>query len=578
MGKVSARDIAAQLREMGERLALERGNPYRAKAYIRAAENLALSTAPVDELIAAGRLTEIPGIGEALAGVIVDIFNTGQSKKLLAMREDAPAGLLELLKIPGLRGDRVKKLHEVLGISSLADLEKAAKTDVLKNTKGFGPAFQTKVLQGLEMISGPERRHIHRAAAAADTAIKQLGRDPAVTRVVPTGEIRRASELVGRVSLLAVVPSDARSRAPTSADVDVISTDEDHFGISLLLSTGSDRHVAALRALAEKKGLALDENGLRRGRTIIASATEEEIYGALDLPYIAPELRESGAEVELARLGKLPPLVTHEDLRGVLHAHTVESDGADTLEDMAAAARKRGYQYLGLTEHSQSAAYAGGLTPAEVESQQRKIDKLNKKLGASFHVFKGIESDILGDGSLDYPEDVLKTFDFIIASVHSKFKLSAREQTQRILTAIANPYTTVIGHVTGRQLLRRPGYEVDMEAVLEACAKHGVALEINAHPWRLDVDWRWCARGLALGCMFSVNPDAHSTREIDNVRWGISMARKGGVPREGVLNALDRRAFAAYVQQRKERASLAKTRRRAPSAGRAKARAAAADR
>ena len=213
--------------------------------------------------------------------------------------------------------------------------------------------------------------------------------------------------------------------------------------------------------------------------------------------------------------------------------------------------RERGYAYLGITEHSRRAHYAGGLTIEEVAAQRRQIDRLNRRYGPSFHVFKGIESDILADGSLDYPEEVLAGFDLVIASVHSKFRMGRKEQTDRIVRAVENPHTTILGHVTGRQLMRRPGYELDMERVLKACAGEGVAIEINAHPWRLDMDWRWCERALELGCMFSINPDAHSTEEIDNIRWGILMARKGAVPKERVLNTLGRGDFDAYLEKRR---------------------------
>jgi DNA polymerase (family X) len=245
--------------------------------------------------------------------------------------------------------------------------------------------------------------------------------------------------------------------------------------------------------------------------------------------------------------------VTQADLRGVLHAHTTESDGSDSLEDMAEATRQRGYAYLGLTDHSQTAHYAGGLKVEEVAAQQRAVDRLNKRYGATFRVFKGIESDILGDGSLDYPDEVLASFDLVIASVHSKFRMGRREQTDRIVRAVENPHTTILGHVTGRQLLRRAGYEVDMERILRACAQHGVAIEINAHPWRLDMDWRWSERALELGCQFSIDPDAHSTGEIDNVRWGVLMARKGAVPTDRVINALGLAEFDSFLKRRKPR-------------------------
>jgi DNA polymerase (family X) len=306
------------------------------------------------------------------------------------------------------------------------------------------------------------------------------------------------------------------------------------------------------RQLARTKGMTLTEDGLRRGKTITA-ASEKEIYRALGLQFIPPELREGRDEVERARAGKLPDLVTDKDIRGILHAHTDLSDGASTLETMAEATRSRGYEYFGVADHSQSAHYAGGLTPDEIEQQHKAIDKLNRKYRESFRVLKGIESDILADGSLDYPVEVLERFDFVVASVHSRFKLDKKEQTARIVRAVENPHTTVLGHMTGRQLLRRPGYDVDIEKVLRACAANGVAVEINANPWRLDLDWRWHLRALDLGCMMSINPDAHSTDEIDLTHWGVVMARKGGVPADRVLNCLGLPEMLSHVTRRGSR-------------------------
>jgi DNA polymerase (family 10) len=557
MARLNAAEIARLLREMGRRMQLQGGNPYRSKAYLRAADNLGLTTQPVEELIAQDRLQEIPGIGDALAGLIKQLHEAGQSPKLEGMRKEVPDGVLEMLRIPRLPADRIRKLHRELGIDSVAALEEAARTGQLAATKGFGAAFQAKVLQGIEMSRRPPGRHLHRAAMALDHAIAEVARThPELQKLTPSGDFRRGLELVGSLSLAAVDPrGPSRNREIKAAeDLIVNITSEDRYGITLLLTTGSEEHIARLRSLARKKDLALDADGLRRGSRVIASATEEEIYAALGLPFIPPELRETGEEVERAQQGHLAELVSESDIRGVLHAHTDRSDGADTLHDMAEAARSRGYAYLGLTDHSQTASYAGGLKVNEVLQQQREVDRLNKQLGARFHVFKGIESDILADGSLDYPDDVLRSFDLIIASVHSRFRLGKQEQTKRILKAIRNPYTTILGHVTGRQLLRRPGYEVDMEAILQACAETGVAVEINAHPWRLDIDWRWCARGLELGCMFSIDPDAHSTDEFDNLRWGVLMARKGAVPKDRVINTIDARTFAAWLETRRQRA------------------------
>jgi DNA polymerase (family 10) len=302
--------------------------------------------------------------------------------------------------------------------------------------------------------------------------------------------------------------------------------------------------------------MTLTPEGLRRGRKIIAAANEAEIYEALGLQFIEPELREGLDEIERAAAHNIPPLVTATDLLGVLHAHTTASDGADTLEAMAEASLANGYQYIGITDHSKTAHYAGGLTIEEIEQQQTEIDRLNAAFGDRFRIFKGIESDILPDGSLDYPDDVLRRFDFIIGSIHGQFRLDRQAQTERLVRAASNPFITVIGHMTGRQLLRRPGYDLDIERVLAACAEHGVAVEVNGNPWRLDLDWRWLRRGIELGCKFSINPDAHSTSEIaSSTRWGLAIARKSGMPADRVINTLDRDSFAHWLQARKERAT-----------------------
>ncbi|MBV8117394.1 MAG: DNA polymerase/3'-5' exonuclease PolX, partial [Candidatus Eremiobacteraeota bacterium] len=346
---------------------------------------------------------------------------------------------------------------------------------------------------------------------------------------------------------------DGPEQIAASEELVVHLTDRTHAGVTLLLATGSAAHIDGLRALARRKGLTLDAQGLRRGSKVVAAATEEDIYAALGLAPIPPELREGADEIPLALAGKLPALVSDGDICGVLHAHTDRSDGVDTLEEMAAATRRKGYAYFGVADHSKSAHYAGGLSVDEIAAQQTEIDRLNRRYRGRFRIFKGIESDILPDGSLDYPDDVLATFDFVVASVHSRFKLDRNAQTERIVRAVANPYTTILGHMTGRQLLRRPGYDVDIEKILAACAEHDVAVEINANPWRLDLDWRWHRKALELGCMMSINPDAHSTDEIELTHWGVEMARKGGVAKSRVLNCRSLDKFAAYLEARRRR-------------------------
>jgi DNA polymerase (family 10) len=390
--------------------------------------------------------------------------------------------------------------------------------------------------------------------AAAEAELRQS--QPGLVRVVPAGGVRRGGEIVADLAVVAEVERlDGGPAVVKSGALAVHLTDAQHFGSSLLQATGSEQHLQQLRDLATSIGLSLAPDGLRRGRKIVASRAEEDIYKALGLPYIEPELREGGDEIALAKAGRLLRLVRSADVNGILHAHTNASDGVNTLEEMAEAARSGGYEYIGITDHSKSAHYAGGLTIPEVEEQHAEIDRLNARFGGSFRIFKGIESDILPDGSLDYPDEILRRFDLIIASVHGQFRMDRDAQTERLVRAAANPFVSIIGHMTGRQLLRRPGYDLDIERVLYACAAHGVAVEINGNPWRLDLDWRWHQRGLELGCLFSINSDAHSVPEIDSsTYWGVEVARKGGLDRDRVVNALDLSAFTRWLDKRRSRA------------------------
>jgi DNA polymerase (family 10) len=554
---LDAADIAKLLEEFGQRSALRGGNPYRARAYRRAAESLLALSTPLAQLIAEDRLQEIPGVGNAIADIIKRMHRSGTHPALEAMRQEVPAGMLEMMRVPGLRPDQVLRLYQKLGLSSLAELEEAARTDRIKGTKGLGAALQNKILQGLEIRRGGEQRyHLHRAAELLRAAEKNLRASlPRVKRIVRAGDFRRGCELVSDLAL--VVETSGRQKPQVlkpSAQLTVHLTDTGRFGAALLWATGSESHLSGLQTRARERSLTLTLNGLHSGKKMIAGAQEADIYAALDLPFIDPELREGGDELARAHKRILPRLVQDEDLRGLLHVHTDASDGVNTLEDMAQAALARGYAYLGIADHSQSAHYAGGLTAEEIVTQSDAIDRLNRKFGNKFRVLKGVESDIRADGSLDYPEAVLARFDFVVASVHSRFRLDVEVQTARIIRAVKSPYTTILGHMTGRQLMRRPGYALDVEKVLAACAQHGVAVEVNANPWRLDLDWRWHTRALELGCMLSVNPDAHSITELDLTHWGVEMARKGGVPKERVLNCLELPALLSFLASRRKRA------------------------
>jgi DNA polymerase (family 10) len=547
-----ARGVASLLREYAQRTALRGGNPYRARAYSRAADSLAALAVPLDVLIAEDRLTEIPGVGDAIADIVFKLHKTGSHPSLEKLRKEIPGGVLEMLAVPGLRPEKVLRLYKDLGIASLAELETAAKNDSIKKAKGLGAALQTKILQNLANAKGEEGRlHLHRAAALlahAKNAIRKAR--PELKRVTIAGDFRRGCELVSDLAIVAEAAKSDKMPMPSAGALQVRVSDRKHFGAALLFATGSAGHIEQLQALATEKGLRLEADGLHKRRTLVAGE-EADIYRAIGLPFIDPALREGRGEVELALKDKLPKLVTDKDLRGILHCHTDASDGTETLETMARATRQRGFEYFGVADHSKSAHYAGGLSVEEIAQQHREAGRLNKRFGKDFRILKGIESDILADGSLDYPDDVLERFDFVVASIHGRFKLDRKAQTQRLLRAISDPHTTIIGHMTGRQLQRRPGYEIDVEKVLRACAKHDVAVEINAHPWRLDLDWRWHQAALEFGCIMSINPDAHSIIELDHMHWGVEMARKGGVPSDRVLNAMKLPEITRYFRQKR---------------------------
>jgi DNA polymerase (family 10) len=544
--------VARLLREYAQRASLRGGNPYRAKAYLRAADSLSALSQPLDRIIAAGTLTEIPGIGDAIADIVTKLHQTGSHPSLEKLRKEVPASVLELFAIPGLRSDKILKLYQELGITSFDELEAAAKEDRIRKAKGLGAALQTKILQNLSITrSGETQLHLHKAAALLEHAVSAVKREhPDYSRIEIAGDFRRGCELVSDLALVA----QAKTGSPehdTSGGLNLIVTDKKHFGANLLGATGSPAHLEQLQSFARDKGYELKPDGLYRGKKLIASATEEEIYEALNLQFIEPELRDGRNEIEKAAKHALPMLVRDKDLRGILHCHTTASDGTETLETMAEATRQRGFEYFGVADHSQSAHYAGGLSLDEIAEQHREADRLNRSYGKSFRILKGIEADILADGSLDYLDRVLDSFDFVVASVHSRFKMPKQEQTDRILKAVKNPHTTILGHMTGRQLQRRPGYEIDIDKILKACAEHGVAVEINAHPWRLDIDWRWHEKALDYGCIFSINPDAHSIRELDHMHWGVEMARKGGVPADRVLNAMPLPKLLRYLTQKR---------------------------
>jgi DNA polymerase (family X) len=443
----------------------------------------------------------------------------------------------------------------LLGITSIEELEEACRDGRVQRTRGLGLALQRKILQGIELARGGEDRlRMNRAQEVLEQVSAELrAARPELSDLTIAGDLRRGCDVISDLALVATSAETSTIVQESTRAVSLYVTPASRRGLALLYVTGNAAHIARLEAVARSKGLNLALSGFRKGAKGLRMDTEGVIYKALGLAEVPPELREGADEIALARRGKLPRLVRQKDLKGLLHIHTIFSDGVHTLEEMAEAARWRGYRYLGISDHSQSAHYAGGLSVNAIVEQHRQIDNLNRRYRGRFCLLKGIESDIRADGSLDYPDDVLKRFDFIVASVHSLFRLDRKAQTRRILTAIANPYTTVLGHPTGRLVLRRPGYEIDMEAILKSCAEHSVAVEVNCNPNRLELDWRWHRRALQLGCWLSIDPDAHSIRELDLPKWGVAVARKGGVPPNRVLNCLSlaqlRKRFRKHQEQ-----------------------------
>jgi DNA polymerase (family 10) len=551
---LDAAEVALLLRELGQRVELSGDSPFKARAYFRAAESLLTLTEPLDRLVAEERLRDIPGIGAAIEEKIAALHRTGTHRTLDRLRLEVPAAALALLRIPGLPTAKARQLLQELNIESLEGLEEACRRDALKDVRGLGLALQRKILEGIEILRRSRgQRLLHHAGDLLEGVAANLAAShPELGRIAPAGDFRRGCELVHALAVVAQADGFASVETVSiNNEVELVAADSSRYGVALVLATGSAGHVDALQAFAAGQGFSLDAKGLFRGKGLVPCPDETDVYAALGLPFIAPELREGEGEIAAAAEGRLPELVEAADLRGVLHCHTTASDGGNTLEEMAEAARGRGYGYFGVADHSQSAGYAGGLSPEEIAAQHAEADRLNRRWRGRFRILKGVESDILADGSLDYPDDILETFDFVVASVHSRFRLDAEAQTARILKAVANPYTTVLGHMTGRLLLRREGYEVDVDGVLQACAEHGVAVEINANPHRLDLDWRWHRRALELGCMVSINPDAHSIAELDLTRWGLAVARKGSVPKERVLNAMDLSAIQAFLKRRR---------------------------
>tara|TARA_B100000676_G_C18046751_1_gene828521 strand:- start:385 stop:2097 length:1713 start_codon:yes stop_codon:yes gene_type:complete len=568
---VVAKAAAVFVEEYGVLLELSGANAFRVRAYTNAVRALETLAAPLDEMLAAGTLTEVKGIGKSVAELVAEFAETGTARAYEELRAAVPAGLLEMLRVPGLGPRKIIAIREALGVADLDALAEAARAGQLADLKGFGKKTQENILKGIDYIRAHQGRfRADIARASADELLETLAQLQQTERVEVAGSLRRAKETVKDIDFVVSgtdaeaiaaafvghpevkeilaqgeTKSSVRLKNGLQADLRVVTAAQ--FPYVLHHFTGSKEHNVALRARAQARGLKINEYGLYRGEALVECGDEAAFFAAMDLAHIPPELREGMGEIAAAEAGALPELVTAADIRGMLHVHSTYSDGADSLAAMAAAVRARGYEYLGMADHSQSAAYAGGLKPDAVKRQWEEIDRLNEKM-APFRIFKGIESDILTDGALDYDDDILAQFDYTVVSVHSQFNLDRDKMTDRIVRAIEHPAATIVGHLTGRLLLDREGYDVDIDRIVAAAAEHGVAIEINAHPARLDIDWRHVKKARDQGVSIAINTDAHSIGGLDHLPYGIGIGRKGWLRAEDVPNALDADTIAAWFQ------------------------------
>jgi DNA polymerase (family 10) len=558
-------ELARIFGEIAVLLELKGDNPFKIRAYQSAARFLEELEGDMADFVASGAVDTTKGIGPALAQKIREFAASGRLAYYEELKASVPPVLFELVKIPGLGPKKALQLHEVLGINSLGELEYACRENRLAGLPGFGAKTQERVCQGIEYLKKYQGQFlladVQPLAASIAAYLGQLPgvTEAGVTEAAVAGSIRRrketvkdidvvmaAAETTGLAERLVGMPGveQVLGQGPTKTSVkltagmnlDVRVVEPAAFAAALHHFTGSKEHHVKLRGLAKDRGLKINEYGIETATgERLALADEQAFYRALGLDYIEPELREDLGEIEAAAGGRLPVLVRDGDIQGVLHAHTTYSDGSATLAEMAAAAKARGWRYLGITDHSRTAVYARGLRVETVDEQRREIERLNAA-DPSFTILAGIESDILPDGSLDYPDEVLAGFDFVIASVHSAFRQSEADMTKRIIRAMENRYVSVLGHPTGRILLARDGYAVDLAAVIAAAAASGTCLEINASPYRLDLDWRWCRRAKEAGVLLAIDPDAHAVGELDSVTYGVGVARKGWLAADDVVN------------------------------------------
>jgi DNA polymerase (family 10) len=559
---VHNREIADLFDELADLLEIEDANPFRVRAYRNAAQRIRTQSRSMSDMVREGAdLSLLPDIGDDLAGKIEAIVETGKLPLLEEVRSRTPRALSDLMNIEGLGPKRVKALYKQLAIDSIDDLRRAARSGKIRELAGFGEKTEQRILERVESRAFEEQRtRLVDAENVAKPLVKHLEGTPGVREVVVAGSFRRRKETVGDLDILVTARKGAKvmdrfvgyedvvdvvSRGDTRSTVrlrDGLSVDlrvvpQVSYGAALVYFTGSKEHNIALRKQGVDRKLKINEYGVFRNDKRIAGRTEQSVYKTLDLPAMAPELRENRGELEAARKGTLPDLVTLADIRGDLHCHTRATDGQDTIKRMADAAAKRSYQYISINDHSRNLSVANGLDEKRLLKQIEAIDRLNDELDGIV-VLKSIEVDILEDGSLDLPDNVLSELDFTVCAVHDHFKLTRRKQTERILRAMDNPYFNILAHPTGRLINERDPYDVDLERIIKEAVERGCVLELNAHPDRLDLNDTACMMAKDLGALIAITTDAHSTECLDYMRFGIDQARRGWLEKNDVINTL----------------------------------------
>lgn len=554
-------EIATLFNRYAVLLEIKGANPFRIRAYRNAARTIENLPRDVSAMIHDGAdLTELPGIGEDLAEKLKHIVETEKFAELEEIKHELPGALAELTEVPGIGPRRIKTLYTSLKIRSLEDLVEAARSGKLQRLPGFGPKTEANILKVAQQRTGAkvERRKLSDAEMIATPLVEYLERVPGVEKVVVAGSFRRRKETVGDLDVLVtcIKRSDVVERFVTYGDVaeviakggtraaiklksgmqvDLRVVPRRSFGAALVYFTGSKSHNIALRTIGLKRDLKVNEYGVWRGRRFIAGESENDVYAALRLPLIEPEMRENQGEIEAAAAGKLPQLVTLADIVGDLHVHTNESDGEATLEEVAQAAKGLGYEYVAITDHSKLIGITHGLDSRRLSGQMKRIDKVNAKL-RGFHLLKSVEVDILPDGTLALPDSILKELDLVVAAVHSKFDLDARAQTERFIRAMDNPCVNIVAHPMGRLIGEREPCRIDMEKLMKAAVERGCHLEVNAQPARLDIADMHCRMAKSLGLKLAISTDAHTTETLTYMRFGIDQARRGGLEAGDVLN------------------------------------------